>query len=119
MGETQHTPGPWTVDKHGVITGGPHKCTSIAECYLPPKLRTGTTVEALAVLRMQRANARLLVAAPELLVECQHLLGQADPAFLGPDYRNPDTEDFDIVTLQVTAGWLREVQDTIAKIEGD
>lgn len=59
---TTHTPGPWTVTRHddlpiGNIHHGPHQPGEVSVCVV--SLRGNGTDE---------ANARLLVAAPDLLV---------------------------------------------------
>lgn len=59
--QAKHTPGPLKVDDFGIITGGPHFCTSIADCSLPPKLKNKD--DAIKVLQAHHQNGRLLVAA--------------------------------------------------------
>ena len=71
--QAKHTPGPWTIDKHGIITGGAYQCTSVgAVCTWQAENRAkagtaimdGWTGEMLAEAT---ANARLIAAAPDLL----------------------------------------------------
>ena len=52
MTDTQHTPGPWRIGDAGFTVFGPPKPGALPETIAPVK---------------NRANARLIAAAPELL----------------------------------------------------
>ena len=67
MTEKKHTPGPWTIDKRGVITGGIDSCTSIGTIAMWNEKNSRMIQEA-------SANARLVAAAPELLACCEDVL---------------------------------------------
>lgn len=61
--EAKHTATPWKVDKYGVITGGETFCTSIAECYVPPKLRNDNPMTIMSTIMEQQINAEFIVRA--------------------------------------------------------
>ena len=73
MSENKHTPGPWSYDIHGVITGGTHLATSVCVTSQHKWERAeglGTWLEdqhRRELVSECRANARLIAAAPELL----------------------------------------------------
>jgi len=73
MSESKHTPGPWSYDIHGVITGGTHLATSVCVTSQHKWERAeglGTWLEdqhRRELVSECRANARLIAAAPELL----------------------------------------------------
>jgi hypothetical protein len=64
MTNTQHTPGPWRIGDAGFTVFGPPKPGALPETIAPVK---------------NRANARLIAAAPELLEALEALLDR-DPA---------------------------------------
>jgi hypothetical protein len=66
----KHTPGPWRVDRYGIVTGGADYCTSVAECQVPPKSKFPPS-EYARLAAEQNANARLIAAAPDLLEALQ------------------------------------------------
>lgn len=53
-------------------------------------------------------HARLFATAPDLLEALRYADEQA-PA------NNPDQDDSDLITIEVTAGWVRELREAIAK----
>jgi hypothetical protein len=61
---TQHTPGPWRIGDAGFTVFGPPKPGALPETIAPVK---------------NRANARLISAAPELLAALEALIDR-DPA---------------------------------------
>ena len=84
-----HTPGPWEADSMGVVTGGPNRLTSI--CQTPQTAWCNAIIDALSrahptedgrdagawLSRMVDEsidNARLIAAAPALLVACKDAL---------------------------------------------
>jgi len=58
---TQHTPGPWRIGDAGFTVFGPPKSGALPETIAPVK---------------NRANARLIAAAPELLEALEALLNR-------------------------------------------
>lgn len=58
----KHTPGPWTIKDHGVMG------------MLNGRLETVATIYPLSPV--EKSNARLIAAAPELLEACKELLGR-------------------------------------------
>ena len=64
--EQQYTPGPWTVENDGmtVSMGG--------QCVIVGPAPDGSRIDE------ERANARLIAAAPDLLVACKALLAYAN-----------------------------------------
>ena len=95
MIETKHTPEPWTIDEDGMICHvttdpftGKRVNIYVAEiCFIGP----GT-------LPAQRANARLIAAAPDMLEALENLENDA------------------LVAMPATAWQM--VQDAIAKARG-
>ena len=82
----QHTKGPWKADYLGVIMGGKHGLTSIAEaplvrwshCQLVAQDKGAQEVADYCGKMHDEAaaNARLIASAPELLEALQALLAQ-------------------------------------------
>jgi len=71
-----YTPGPWSVDKYGVITGN---CTSIAETYQLKWEETcglkGMPEDHICkMIEEQKANGQLIASAPELLEALKELV---------------------------------------------
>lgn len=85
---TQHTPGPWTVDLHGVVLGGERGGTSVAQIciedwhdsveYARQKGDNDTMLWAIGRRNQAEANGRLIAASPDLLAACKALLNCAD-----------------------------------------
>jgi hypothetical protein len=105
----KHTPKPWRVDRNGVVTGGKDFCTSIAECYLPPKLKTRPGHKDLArILEEQKANADLIMAAPEILDALKAFMRAPSVGSDGPGSSTIVVQDFN----------RRAAREAIAKAEG-
>lgn len=68
---TQHTPGPWRIGDAGFTVFGPPKPGALPETIAPVK---------------NRANARLIAAAPDLLTAVEALL-DCEPALLSAKER--------------------------------
>lgn len=62
--KTQYTPGPWTPKEHADSSGIYIETDEGDACAISGGRRNGITDK-------QRANARLIAAAPELLAACQ------------------------------------------------
>ena len=71
---TKTTLGPWKTDGNGIVTGGPDFCTSICETPVILWYTAGGRPEQQEQIEIARANARLIAAAPELLLACHKLL---------------------------------------------
>lgn len=68
---TKHTQGPWSVDGHdltSVIAGGPNHWRHIARCEF------GYQAHHEPYFEMDKANARLIAAAPELLEALEDII---------------------------------------------
>ncbi len=113
---TQHTPGPWNADDLGVIrviTGGPGRCTSIAEVPLlrwanaQVKAHHNNNQEAADWCSRNydesNANARLIAAAPDLLAALEGCLGYFDYMRAQKSEFTPDES------------WLVPLKDAVAK----
>jgi hypothetical protein len=80
----KHTPGPWKADHLGVITGGSHFLTSVAETYATKWAHCQATSAHKhsqdaadycgEMYEEAQANSRLIAAAPDLLVALRNLL---------------------------------------------
>ncbi len=66
-----HTPGPWAA---GEQSGGDWLIQSNIESHLPPWAVQNDTIGAVRANDNAEANARLIVAAPELLANVERLL---------------------------------------------
>lgn len=75
-----HTSGPWSCDDFGVITGGEHGMTSVAETYQSKWRHTFTAAAnsrdpLLAELVQQAKNdGQLIAAAPDLLAALRDMV---------------------------------------------
>lgn len=90
---TSHTPGPWHTGRVG------QRDVLLTVC--------GGCITYLDV-NFESANARLIAAAPELL-EALAYASEASPP------NDPDQDDSDLIQIEVTAGWVRELREAIAK----
>jgi hypothetical protein len=104
---SNHTPGPWTIQQAGY------------ESYILGRIRGGRVAsiyESDQPTDEERANARLIAAAPELLEACRGVLGLFDRLVIRPDgdHDSPDTDPAYIATL----GEFARLRAVIAKAEG-
>ena len=118
MSESKHTPGPWSHDIHGVITGGPHLATSVCVTSQHKWERAeglGTWLEdqhRRELVLECRANARLIAAAPELLEACKQIVWKLSH---NHDDGNGGTKPATITRNDAT---VRMAVAAIAKAEG-
>jgi hypothetical protein len=102
--DTQHTPGPWMVKVHGVITTD--------GSVLVAKTATYIESDAVASDEQQAANDRLIASAPDLLAERDRLKAVleviAEGRAMSGEYTHLDT----VVKYQAMA------RAAIAKAEG-
>lgn len=68
--ESKHTPGPWRVGDAGATVFGP-------KTEAPSPVRIATVTNNAIPSDAQRANARLIAAAPELLDACEEAIAEA------------------------------------------
>lgn len=76
MSDAKHTPGPWDVERHGVVTAmvsGHRRQVALSTGDAAMHAPSEQTMEAI-----QEANARLIAAAPELAEALEELLDWAN-----------------------------------------
>jgi hypothetical protein len=104
MSEIKHTPGPWTLNRHGAIVGGEfHQYTNGAG-----QSQLAMAVGGNGIDESQRsANARLIAAAPELL---EALVALRREAMHDAEFSDVSREQFEAI--------LNRADAAIAKVTG-
>lgn len=103
-----HTPGPWSVDSESGNDGEAEVIVA-ADRTICWTADTFTDEEGAAITDEDRANARLIAAAPELLSCCRELLAIVEDEYANDRYP------------EELKSWKRTISDTakaIAKAEG-
>lgn len=101
----QHTPGPWRVGDAGATVFGPRTEA--------PSPTTVATITKGVPSDCQRANARLIAAAPALLSALREIVTIADDDMQFP-HRDRDTDDIGIHDLEL----LRRARAAIQQATG-
>lgn len=129
--KTKHTPGPWTIDDISAEGGGWESIVILSKIqrddhnfhHVCSVDWGGSDDDEPAIGEISgedRANARLIAAAPELLEACEGLLQIVQDCM--PSCRYPDSEDYELVklaseaiaTAKGTDGW-RILEDNHAR----
>lgn len=100
-----HTPGPWSVDSESGNDGEAEVIVA-ADRTICWTADTFTDEEGAAITDEDRANARLIAAAPELHEACKHALHALNTA---PRFRCGKFNSYDIASM---------LEHAIAKAEG-
>jgi hypothetical protein len=102
--KAQHTPGPWEINKYlnyeGFSIYGPDGTGCIAERWWPSK--TDIPIE---------ANARLIAAAPEMLLELEHELEELEGWL-----RDEETPEWTDNSMRIREEKIKQV---VAKAKGN
>jgi len=70
---SNHTPGPWEVDSHGIVRDIHRKPIKHASAFIEGAYYDNDATEE------STANANLIAAAPDLLAALESLVGAVDP----------------------------------------
>ena len=128
--KTKHTPGPWKVDCHGIITGGPYSCTSIGSICIWEAKNNAEVLNARAKAATEifkgyqggmvdeaKGNAHLIAAAPELLEAAKDITAMIDSGFLVRDITKDGQPQWAMKTMTFVMR-LNKFVEAIAHAEG-
>ena|ERR1039458_7711774 len=101
--EAAHTPGPWTIDPSTCpndILGGDNVQELLASAY--PMKHDG-------LHNSWKANARLIAAAPDLLLELEHELEELD-GWLRDEWTQDDIKDSMLIRKRIIAAVIKKAR---------
>lgn len=99
----RHTRGPWEVSADGVaLEVQPVRCSENVICSLVGRIDNGTLAEEFT--DEDRANARLIAAAPELMEACYTAIGAMVPLRAEYPWMGEIVESIQAAVLKATRG---------------